>query len=75
MLPRGDLMYRAYYQYKTRELAPKSVQSSYSLPLPTSTSTPSIPMLEQVVPYVPSSSRVEDKPIPPNRPSHLPRPA
>lgn len=73
MLPHDDLIYRAYYQYKMGELAPKLVHPSYLLPLPTSTFCPSILVLEWVVPFVPSSSGAEVNPFSLSRPPNLPR--
>ncbi|XP_057860870.1 classical arabinogalactan protein 9-like [Cryptomeria japonica] len=55
------------------ELAPKSVQSIVSLPPSASTPPPSIPVLEQVVPHVSSSSGIEANPAPSNRPLRPPR--
>lgn len=75
MLPHGDIMYHAYYQYKMGESAPTSVQPSILLPPPASTSPPSILILEWVVTHVSSSSRTEAKPSPLNRTSCLPRTA
>ncbi|XP_059068513.1 classical arabinogalactan protein 9-like [Cryptomeria japonica] len=75
MLPRGDLMYCAYYQYKIWDSAPSSMQPSVSLPPPALTSPPSIPVLERVVPHVSSSSRAKANPAPSNKPLCPPRTA
>lgn len=45
ILPYGNLMYKAYYQFKREELSSESIQLGYLFSPPASTSAPSIPVL------------------------------
>lgn len=57
MNPQEYFLYKTYYKQKIGELAYSLAQSVVSLPPPAPIIAPSILVLEQTIPYAPSSSR------------------